>query len=691
LGCLAGVFAYIPFLLAPGYVAGYASNVFHFREASWSERILLSVTLSMSVTPIVATLVSRFSSLGIACGLFVVLSVLSAVLIVRDPKRASWSQPMNRSTKIGLLLAVGWTCLAIVSLVDVQIGDRLYVPAASFDQSIRSALAGAALRTGVPPLNPFFFPGHGIPLRYYYYWNVLCALPAKLLGLDVRLTTLAGVVWSGLALASLVPLYLKHFCAETIGLRRKSLIGIALLAVTGLDLIPTIIYFCFNRTIFADMEWWDGQQVTSWFDSLLWVPHHVAGLVACLIAFLVLWTVPRNATLGERVRASVLAALGFASAAGLSVYITFTFAIFLMIWVLILLRSKLHADALMFIAVGLIAVTISVGYLHELQQPGYTGSFAQFYVRSLESIEEWTDRYVQWSWLRGLVLALLLPVYYVVELGLFALIGLVQARSYWKRPACLVKWEWAAVVLCGASLLVSSFLMSTTGNNDLGYRGILFAQFILLLWAVPVVDRWKSDARKVRLLLLTFLWIGILGSVYQWIELRTFTMLAEEGTYVEEASWLPGSENLGEDLFLARTGFSTLDQKLPKSAVLQYNPVNPAYVPNVYYARRQTVAGVSVCGTAFGGDPFVCMPLQNKILAAFNGTTAFKMEDANRLCDDLGMDVLIAERSDRMWALKQSWVWSENPLLENEYMRAYACGRLRDQIQAKFEGRRDAN
>jgi hypothetical protein len=77
--------------------------------------------------------------------------------------------------------------------------------------------------------------------------------------------------------------------------------------------------------------------------------------------------------------------------------------------------------------------------------------------------------------------------------------------------------------------------------------------------------------------------------------------------------------------------------------------------------------------------------LQNKILAAFNGTANFSMQDANRLCDDLGIDVLIAERNDRMWALKHSWVWSENPLLANEYMRVFACGRRREAIQHNFK------
>jgi hypothetical protein len=685
-GCTLALPAFLPFLLAPGYLTGWTFNLFGFRDSSWRERLLFSLTLSVAITPILAALVGRYSSLSVVCWIFVAMTLIVGLLAIRALKdeRRRGQLRFSRTTKIGLAMGCGWAVVAIASLVDVQIGHRLYIPAATFDQSLRSALAAAALRTGVPPANPFFYPGHPVALRYYYYWNVLCALPAKLFGLSPRVTTLAGVAWSGLALASLIPLYLKYFCEETAELGRKSLIGIALLAVTGLDLIPTLVIFVSRRIILADMEWWDISQVTSWIDSLLWVPHHVAGLVACLGGFLVLWVVPRNAPVSERLKAAVIAALAFASAAGLSVYVTFAFAIFLVIWTLVLLRSKLTAEALMFIAAGVVTLIVSLGYLHDLQQPGWNGSFATFYVRSLESVEDWAESVIPWNWLHSIFLVVLLPLYYLIELGFFALVGFVQARSYWRRSGPLLKWEWAAISICAVSLLVSTFMMSNSGNNDLGYRSILFAQFILVLWAVPLVLSRKTSGGKSRLLFYVFLWIGILGSAYQLVELRTVTMLADDGRYTDEISWLPHSEAIGEDLYRTRAGFETLNAKLPQNAIIQYGPANPAYVSNIYYSRRQSVAGLEVCGTAFGGDPFQCMPLQTKILEAFNGRSTFSLKDADHLCETLGIDVLIAERPDRMWSLRKSWVWSGRPLVENEYMRAIACGPRRAEMESKF-------
>jgi hypothetical protein len=242
--------------------------------------------------------------------------------------------------------------------------------------------------------------------------------------------------------------------------------------------------------------------------------------------------------------------------------------------------------------------------------------------------------------------------------------------------------------MCGSSFLVGSFLMSNTGNNDLGYRSLLIAQFVLLLWAVLFVYRWTSKTAerppRMRLLFQTFLWIGVLGTVYQLAELRMFSILVEKGEYVDAVSWLPRADELGSDVFQTRTAFEELMKTLPQDAVIQYSPLNRAYVPNIYYLRRQTIAGMPACGSAFGGDPFLCLQYQNKIAEAFNGRKPFKLQEANELCDDLGIDLLIAERSDRMWGVKNGWVRTGKPVLENDFVRAVACGKRREQIENVF-------
>ncbi len=63
----------------------------------------------------------------------------------------------------------------------------------------------------------------------------------------------------------------------------------ALLGVTGLDVLYVLILYLKYRIVLSDMEVWDTDQVTSWTNSLLWVPHHVAATSACMLGFVFLW------------------------------------------------------------------------------------------------------------------------------------------------------------------------------------------------------------------------------------------------------------------------------------------------------------------------------------------------------------------------------------------------------------------
>ena len=124
------------------------------------------------------------------------------------------------------------------SLIDIQLGDRLYFSPTIHDYSVRGPITAAISREGVLPLNPFFFPGRAVPLRYHYFWYILCGAVQNIAGAAIapRHALIAGTVWCGLALMAIVPLYLRFFDPKgPEGIRRRSLIGVALLGVTGLD------------------------------------------------------------------------------------------------------------------------------------------------------------------------------------------------------------------------------------------------------------------------------------------------------------------------------------------------------------------------------------------------------------------------------------------------------------------------
>ena len=127
------------------------------------------------------------------------------------------------------------------------------------------------------------------------------------------------------------------------------------------------------------MEWWDPVQITSWTDALIWVPHHVMALVACLIGFLALWSVRKVGRIPIRRRRAdclpgIFAAFAFAAAAGLSVYVTFAFAIFLLIWGFRLLAKRFYQDFFLYLGTACCTILFSIPYLHDLLAHPATGT-----------------------------------------------------------------------------------------------------------------------------------------------------------------------------------------------------------------------------------------------------------------------------------------------------------------------------
>src|SRR5205085_6616325 len=197
-------------------------------------------------------------------------------------------------------IAAAWLAIAIFSLIDLQIGDRLYFPTSTLDYSVRGAFVHSISTTGVPPQNPFFLPGRPVALRYHYFWPMMCSLVNQLAGTAIssRHALIGGTFWCGLGFMGLVALYLRLFVVKpAAALRRRALIGILLLGITGLDIIPSLFFlFLYARgqmnLVLSSGECWN--EYVDWFlHSAIWAPHALAALQAGFIGFLLLWLAPK--------------------------------------------------------------------------------------------------------------------------------------------------------------------------------------------------------------------------------------------------------------------------------------------------------------------------------------------------------------------------------------------------------------
>jgi hypothetical protein len=740
-----GILRVLPFFalifLAPGYCLGRVSNVLEFRQRGAAEQWLLSMGISIVVVPITFNLLSRWFSLSVTVPLcWLLAGIASGNLLVRWWRNEFPMPSMRRSTAIAIGLAILWAVICLVSLPDLQLGQRLYSTAAVADLGVRSAFVASAMHGGAPPANPFFFPGSIVKLRYYYYWYVMTAIPGVASGVQPRAALFASSIWSGWLLAAAAALFLKHFYAVRRRIRAASVVAMALLGVTGLDALYVLFLYLRYRIVLSDMEVWDSDQVTSWTNSLLWVPHHVAATAACMLGFVFLWHAGRNLEHSPRQRTllAILAAMGFASAAGLSVYVTFAFALFLFAAALFWLVTRRFNTVGLYIAVAALVLVLSAGYLHDLRATGaHAGEaaaglaggpkqpplFATLGLRQLPPTLMPALRHAVHE--NKLANILLRPIFLVpimfMEFGFFFLVAVRQSRRDWHErsvyaaaPATPVLRDirdirWLSWLMLAAGLWVALMMRSTViSNNDLSFRGVEIAQFILLIWgaaqitgahpegdvAAPSMENAKLTRTPFRMgwLAGSLLFLGLISSAYQLAMLRFYLYGSDRYHWTNPV--IPQSEfgnRFGAINKELREAYASLDRVLPPSAKIQFGAAPKLGLQHLYYSRYQQLDGMFPgCGTAFGGSEAQCFRLESRIAPLFGipaplsgpnyvvwtnvqNPTLTTAAAVYSLCRDLGIDALVVTGEDPVWNDPNGWPHKMKPVFASDFVAAYTC------------------
>ena len=217
--------------------AGWAFNLFEFRQRRPILRFVLSVPLSIAICPMLSYLLGRFLPYGLAV-FYIGVTAACALLLGKDflsSKATSSRETISKNVWIALILASLWGVVSLASTVDLQIGDQLYPSIIVFDHSVRTSMTVAVARH-IPPDNPFFAHS-GAPLRYHYLWLLFCSLPMKVIHLSARHVVNAGVFWSGIGLMCTLALGLKFLVVVRAGIEITTILAVALLGVTGLDIL----------------------------------------------------------------------------------------------------------------------------------------------------------------------------------------------------------------------------------------------------------------------------------------------------------------------------------------------------------------------------------------------------------------------------------------------------------------------
>ena len=196
----------------------------------------------------------------------------------------------------------------------------------------------------------------------------------------------------------------------------------------------------------------------------------------------------------------------------------------------------------------------------------------------------------------------LIPMNYLMELGLFFLVGTIQWRKFHRRGGPLSRQELACTTMIATSILICTFLRSSVvGRNDLGWRGFLLAQFMLLLWAVDIVSERNTPGfltARQRRMALVFLMLGGVGTVYDLALSRLYPILADRGR-LPPLDWMSPDRQFGERTFATRSAYEWMQGMTPETAIIQSNPrVVFQDTPALLYADRRNVAADTVCNAA---------------------------------------------------------------------------------------------
>jgi hypothetical protein len=673
-GSLWGAIVFALVMTGPGYCVGRWTDLCGFRTRGLREQAAWSLTLSLGAGTL--PLVGLVWAVGVVTAGWVLAAIgsVAALEFLRNRPRLDVTR---RQLLSGVFVALAWAAVVILSLVDIAHGATLMPSVTTYDHSVRTVMVGTVMRTGVVPANPLYWPGHAAPLRYYYFWYVPAGVVARLAHITARQGLIASCVWPMFAVAALLALYSRYLIGWTGDvLRRRWTIAVVLMSVTGLDLLITGIALLAGGAPDGDMEWWSIDQVTSWADTFLWVPHHAAGMICCMLCLLLLWMASREAFASERVKLSVLAGLSFASGFGLSNYVGAATVLVAAAWLIWRAFSADRSRALAACGIASLAAAVVIapylfGLLHrQAGEAGGVGSVLGFQVRMMFQPE----LLLGLPWLRSLLVhhhflateisaLLLLAPGYFFELGFFAIV-LVSA---WRHRKEFSAGESALFFWIVAGLVFATFLRSRViATNDFGMRASLLAQFGLLLFGAAVLERAKKGT-KVFLLGLAL--IGVAGSVYQVVTLR-FNLPQRESARDPEVG------DLGERNYALRDAWSAADSQIPKDARVQYGIGDNDYgqQAQMIQLRRQAISGDSGCDVSFGGENPPCAAIQAAIGKLYQPAPASGTK-ATELCAAIGAQYLVATRWDPAWKDKAGWVWHLPVVVERPSVRILACNR----------------
>ena len=444
---------------------------------------------------------------------------------------------------------------------------------------------------------------------------------------------------------------------------RASILGIQLLAVSGLDFVPVIAIMIAIKTTFGTLPF-DGRieswnmPIMSWLNALTWVPNHVASMSACMIAMLAILTSFREEKKLHRTIYLVIAGACIGSALGLSIWVAFTFGIFMALWACSSLFKKTqHVMVIAIITAGILGLLLASQFLIEILQSGgksgITGAFPLgLYVRHFSFSRALNPG------IREIVGVLLLPLNYFFELGFFFVIAVLwiakrKKERNWQSNQFFIP---EFLLLATVTILLSFVKSTVIAINDLGIRGWLLGQFILIIWAVDILNASASKgflhlrsvwsrSKRVNDLIIILLIVGLMTTALEASSTRLWAILVDMGITGVPNELTPDT-NLGERTYDGRLAYEFIRDHTPDNLILQNNPTVFLDRPSGLYGTRQMAIADR---TAYGIPIDVFKQMTSSIGQIFLNSKTQNWDSIDKACRQYFIQAIIINDTDPLW------------------------------------------
>lgn len=279
----------------------------------------------------------------------------------------------------------------------------------------------------------------------------------------------------------------------------------------------------------------------------------------------------------------------------------------------------------------------------------------------------------------------LLPLNYFFELGLFFVMAILWLRAYSRSIQDRLSYGTVEVLLVATTTVFLSFFYSTIiVINDLGIRGWLPVQFILIVWTVDLIYKkmenksfifpslFNAFTQSSRLngVLRLMLVIGVMTSALEAVNIRAWPMLID-WNMVGFPNDLSPDTNLGERTYSARRAYDFVREHIPEEAVIQNNPTITLDRPGGLYGDHQMAIADR---TIYGVSALEARRMTEGIGTIFNSPNNSDWKSLDQLCDEFSIDVFIVNDNDPLWSSLSVLKVERPPVYKNEYYALFACG-----------------